>query len=184
MSVVAHLVLTVVGDDRAGLVETLADTVAEHGGNWERSELAELAGAFAGIVLVSVPADRVDALLAALGGLEGLLRVVPHQGTAPSATTGATGSTAGAEAVQSASMTFTVLGNDRPGIVRDITAALNRHGLSVDRFTSRTLQAPMAGGVLFEATVEAHGPSDVDVHAATAALELLAGEIQVDLTLG
>ncbi len=78
----AHLVLTVVGDDRAGLVQSLADAVASHGGNWETSELAELAGAFAGIVLVSVPDDRVDELTRALEGLDGMLRVTLHPGTA------------------------------------------------------------------------------------------------------
>ena len=44
----ATLVLTVIGDDRAGLVNALAEAVTAHGGNWERSQLAELAGKFAG----------------------------------------------------------------------------------------------------------------------------------------
>ena len=44
-----------IGDDRAGLVNALADVVSAHEGNWERSQLAELAGKFAGIVEVSVP---------------------------------------------------------------------------------------------------------------------------------
>ena len=70
----AHLVLTVVGDDRAGLVSALAHTIAGHGGNWEQSELAELAGAFAGIVLVSVPDEQQHALTAALSELDGLLK--------------------------------------------------------------------------------------------------------------
>ena len=30
----ATLVLTVIGDDRAGLVNALADAVSAHGGNW------------------------------------------------------------------------------------------------------------------------------------------------------
>ncbi|HAM44044.1 MAG TPA: amino acid-binding ACT protein, partial [Propionibacteriaceae bacterium] len=60
------LILTVVGDDRAGLVAALAEVVSAHGGNWERSELAELAGTFAGIVEVSVPAAAAAALTAAL----------------------------------------------------------------------------------------------------------------------
>ncbi|MCR2811861.1 MULTISPECIES: glycine cleavage system protein R [Microbacterium] len=167
----AHLVLTVVGDDRAGLVRTLADTVAAHGGNWERSELAELAGAFAGIVLVSVPDDRVDALQADLEGLAGLLRVTTHAGGEPSAA--ATGHVG-----------FTVLGNDRPGIVRDVTATLAGLGASIDSFASRTREAPMAGGTLFEATVDVRVPAGVDAAAITTALEKLAGEIQVDIALG
>lgn len=167
----ATLVLTVVGDDRAGLVSALAQQVAAHGGNWEQSELAELAGAFAGIVLVSVPDERVDELTAAVQSLDGLLRVTAH-----------TPSLAPADE-DAYSLTFTVLGNDRPGIVRDVTAAVAAHALSIDGFRSRTLDAPMAGGTLFEATVQVRVPSAADADAITSALERLAGEIQVDLSL-
>lgn len=65
----AQLVLTVVGDDRAGLVNALAQKVSEAGANWEQSELAELAGAFAGIVLVRVDDARVDEFVASLQSL-------------------------------------------------------------------------------------------------------------------
>lgn len=167
----AHLVLTVVGDDRAGLVSALARTIADHGGNWEQSELAELAGAFAGIVLVAVPDDQQRTLTSALSGLDGLLRVTTHD--APAA--------ASADAPHTVS--FTVLGNDRPGIVRDVTAAIAAHALSIDTFRSRTLDAPMSGGTLFEATVTVSLPAAADAETLTSALEALAGEIQVDLTV-
>lgn len=167
----AHLVLSVVGDDRAGLVSTLAQNVAAHGGNWERSELAELAGAFAGIVLVSISDDRVSALTEALAQLDGLLRVTVHAGTT-------------LEPVPAGRpLSFTVLGNDRPGIVREVTAAIAAHALSIDSFRSRTIDAPMAGGTLFEATVSVSVPREADAVAITSALEELAGEIQVDLVV-
>ena len=168
----AHLVLTVVGDDRAGLVQRLADVIAAHAGNWERSELTELAGAFAGIVLVEVPDDHRDALVAGLERLDELLHITPYTGTSA------------AETPAGEQVTFTVLGNDRPGIVRDITQVLVGGGLTIDRFTSRTLAAPMAGGELFEATVSAHARAGDAATDAVAQLEQLAGEIQVDLTLG
>ena len=169
----AHLVLSVVGDDRAGLVNALADTVAAHGGNWERSELTELAGAFAGIVLVAVDDERAQELTDALRNLDGLLHVTTHSGAEPVAPR------PGGRA-----LTFTVLGNDRPGIVRDVTAAVSEHALSIDAFTSRTLDAPMAGGTLFEASVTVRVPDAGDAAPIVAALERLADEIQVDLTLG
>ncbi|MBN9214244.1 MAG: amino acid-binding ACT protein [Microbacterium sp. SCN 70-200] len=169
----AQLVLTVVGDDRAGLVNALAQKIAEVGGNWEQSELAELAGAFAGIVLVSVPDDHVAAFTTALRDLDGLLSVTAHTGSAADAAAGESGHT----------LAFTVLGNDRPGIVRDVTAAIAAHALSIDTFRSRTLEAPMAGGTLFEASVSVSVPASADAEAITRALEALAGEIQVDLTV-
>lgn len=166
----AHLVLTVAGSDRSGLVETLATTVAAHGGNWRRGELAEMSGTFAGVVLVDVPDDHRDALTADLEGLRGLLAVTPFDAPDTAAPTGER-------------VTFTVLGNDHVGIVRDVTRALQTHGLSIDALSSRTRPAPMAGGELFEATVTAHAKSTGAVSAAVSALEQLAAEIQVEVTV-
>lgn len=174
----AQLVLTVVGDDRAGLVNALAQAVSGAGGNWEQSELAELAGAFAGIVLVTVPDDRVDELTGALQSLDGLLRVTVHGGV------GSTLASDEAGSERPDTLSFTVLGNDRPGIVRDVTTAIAAHALSIDAFRSRTLDAPMAGGMLFEATVEVRVPAESDAGEIITALEALAAEIQVDLTVG
>jgi glycine cleavage system regulatory protein len=166
------LVLTVVGADRAGLVAAVADIVEAHGGNWENSELAELAGAFAGIIEVSVAPDRVDALRAALTGLDGLLTVAVHASETPPT-----------DAATSQQFAFRVLGNDHPGIVREISATLSAHGLSIERMSSETRDAAMAGGRLFEATIVATVPASVEVAAVQAALEELAAEIQVDVTL-
>ena len=77
-ALVPALVLTVIGDDRVGLVEALADTVSTHGGNWEHSQMAELAGKFAGIVVVTVPDDRAT-------DLTGALRALDHLSRSPSA---------------------------------------------------------------------------------------------------
>jgi len=164
------LILTVVGDDRAGLVAALAEVVSAHGGNWERSELAELAGTFAGIVEVSVPAAAAAALTAALNELQGLLKITTH---------------AGSEAAIEIwpLISLTVIGNDRPGIVKEVSATLSRHQLSIEHLSSKTIDAPMTGGRLFEATVSARIPSDADTQAIRADLEALAAEIQVDIKL-
>lgn len=167
------LVLTVVGDDRAGLVAAVADVVGNHDGNWENSQLAELSGAFAGIIEVSVAAERADDLRAALSVLDGLLKVTVHSGadTVPDAST-------------ARALTLQVIGNDHPGIVRDITSALRAHDITIDRMSTETREAAMFGGRLFEATVVARVPASVDLVALTAELERLASEIQVDVTLG
>ncbi|MGA1828062.1 glycine cleavage system protein R [Microbacterium sp.] len=167
------LVLTVVGADRAGLVAAVADVVDANGGNWETSELAELAGAFAGIIEVSVADDRVDDLRAALTGLDGLLTVAVHASeTSPT------------DDVDMRRLAFTVLGNDRPGIVREISATLSAHDLSIERMSSETYDAAMSGGRLFEAKIVARAAASVDIDAVQSALEELAAEIQVDVTLG
>ncbi len=169
------LVLTVVGDDRQGLVAAVADVVDAHGGNWENSQLAQLAGAFAGIVQVEVPADRVEELTAALRGMDGLLTIAAHPGGAPVAH----------DAEPSARrFAFTVLGNDRPGIVREVSSTLRAQGVGIDRMVTETRDAAMSGGRLFEAVISAHVPPTVDVEVVRGALERLAAEIQVDVTVG
>ncbi|HSP60651.1 MAG TPA: ACT domain-containing protein [Ornithinimicrobium sp.] len=168
-----QLVLTVVGDDRSGLVQALADVVDQHGGNWEESRLSELAGTFAGVVVVSVPADRAEDLRAALEPLTGMLEVSVR----PGATTAPDG-----EGGAGTPVLVEIMGNDHPGIVRSISTVLADHGLNVAELETRTIEAPMAGGQLFEATVVATVPAGTDTEALRADLERLAGEIQVEVT--
>lgn len=168
----SNLVLTVVGEDRAGLVSALAEVVSAHGGNWEHSQLAELAGTFAGIVLVSVPEARSAELIAALRSLDGMLQVRVQAGAA------------GAKPTVASELRIQVLGDDRPGIVREISGVLSRHGVSIEKITSETRDAPMAGGRLFEADVRASLSEDVELAAIQAELEALAAELMVDIGLG
>ena len=59
------------GEDRPGLVESLASIIAAHEGNWSESRMAQLAGQFAGILRASVPDANAAALINALQGLAG-----------------------------------------------------------------------------------------------------------------
>lgn len=164
------LILTVAGSDRPGLVAAVADIVDAHGGNWESSQLAELAGVFAGVIQVSVPAEHEADLQEALRAVDGTLTVSVH-----------TGADAPTPAEQP--ITLQVLGNDRPGIVREVSAVLRAHELSIHDMTTETRDAAMAGGRLFEASVAATVPASADLAALRADLERLTSELQVDITL-
>lgn len=165
------LVLTLIGDDRAGLVNAVADVVASHGGNWERSQMAELAGKFAGVVLVTVADARVDELTAALEPLHGLLDVtVQRAGEAPSH-----------DATRR--LRLDLLGQDRAGIVSEISAVLAELQVNIDALVTDTREAPMAGERLFEAHVDLEVPHDADLDRLRSALEGLAHELMVDVSL-
>ena len=168
-----RLVLTVIGDDRAGLVEALAEAVTAHGGNWEQSQMAELAGQFAGIVVVTVPADRADDLRTALDRLEGLLDVAAHPGSAVPD---------GAEDWRR--LRIDLVGSDHPGIVHDVSAVLSRHGLSIETMTTERRDAPMAGGQLFEAHILVRVPPGTEPAAVRDELERVASELFVELSVG
>ena len=165
----ATFVLTAIGDDRAGLVNALADVIADHGGNWERSQMAELAGKFAGIVMVTVPDARADELVAALDSLDGVLDVRAHRG--------------GDAPPESKRVALELMGTDRPGIVREITAVLARQGVSIDQLATATGEAPMGGGMFLEADAVLEVPADVTAASLRAALESVAGELMVDIDL-
>lgn len=167
----ATYVITVIGDDRVGLVQSLADGVARTGGNWERSSMAELAGKFAGIVMVTVPDERAEELAENLRHLDGMLDVrIQKAAEAAAAESGAV------------TVKLELVGNDRPGIVHEITTALRSHGITIDRLESHVTDAPMYGGQLFECHAVLRGPESA-MPGARADLERIATELMVDLNL-
>ena len=168
------LVLTVIGDDRSGLVSALSGAIADHGGSWERSQMARLAGKFAGIVVVDVPDDRADALVEALRPLDsqGLLDITVERGTDEDIPS---------EGVTR--LTLELLGADRPGIVHDISRVLAARQVSIEELHTATREAPMAGGVLFEATATLLAPPTLAIDDLQAVLEELANELMVELSL-
>lgn len=165
------LVLTMIGDDRAGLVRAVASAVAHHDGNWDRSQLAELAGKFAGIVLVTVPDERVDDFTAALEPLAGLLDVTVQRASDV------------VDEAPTVRWSLELLGADRPGIVSEITGILAEHDVSIDALTTATREAPMAGERLFEAVADLEVGAGTDVDALRTALESVANELMVDIDL-
>jgi predicted amino acid-binding ACT domain protein len=64
-----YLALTVIANDRPGIVERIADVITRAGGNWLESSMSRLAGKFAGILLVDIAEEGQGALLTALDEL-------------------------------------------------------------------------------------------------------------------
>jgi glycine cleavage system regulatory protein len=168
---VATFILTVVGDDRPGLVSALSAPISAHGASWERSQMSHLAGKFAGIVLVAVANDRLDALVADLTALrtEGLQVVVERTD----------------EPVERESqrLLLELLGADHPGIVAEISASLAARQVSIEELSTDVHDAPMAGGTLFEARAVLNAPLSTNTDALRSMLEGLADELMVEIKL-
>jgi len=168
------LVLTAIGPDRPGLVEALADAIAAHGGSWDESRMARLAGHFAGVVQVHVPDEGAEALIAALPALarRGLVAsVVDSVEPAPAASAGEP-------------LWLDLVGHDRPGIVRDVSRALAALGVNVQDLRTSVESAPMSGERLFRARAELAPPPGLARDAIRKTLERLAADMMVDLHLG
>lgn len=168
------LVLTLLGPDRPGLVEAVADAVAAHGGNWLESRMAHLAGKFAGILRVEVPHERVPDLTKALAALETRgLRIVTE------ATTDARRPPEG----EGRPMDLELVGLDRPGLVREISSLMTQRNINVEELVTDRSSAPMSGEMLFRARARIHVPGSVDVSALRSSLERLAGDLMVEIRL-
>lgn len=166
------LVVTLIGPDRPGLVGTVSDVVRQHDGNWLESRMSHLAGQFAGIVMVDVADSRAEHLVTALEGLgnKGLKVVAEIDSSA---------SVASAAGVL---WHLSVVANDRPGIVREVTQVLASHDVNVEEFTTECSNAPLAGGNIFRATAKIRLPEGMNVDLLQDELERIATDLMIDLT--
>ena len=166
-----HLVLTVIAPDQPGLVEKVAQCVAGHGGNWLESRMSRMAGQFAGILRVAVPAEAYDELVAALHDLaaQGIRVLVAESGIEPSCSW--------------KPIHLDLVGNERPGIVRDITGLLAELGVNLERLTTEVAPAPMSSEPLFHAEALLAVPLSLTLEVLQARLEDLADDLMVELNL-
>jgi glycine cleavage system regulatory protein len=165
------LVMTVIGEDRPGLVESVAGLVTAHQGNWLESRMARLGGHFAGILRVEVPTEQEPRLSLALEQLAARgLKVVVHSDRPAAARS------PGRVSV------LEIVGQDRPGIVKQITGALAKHGVNVEELETECASAAMTGEALFKATARVSIPDACDTAALRSELERIAADLIVELS--
>ena len=143
-------VITFAGADRTGLVETLADLVKAHGGDWQQSELTRLGGAFAGVILVSVSGEGFNALDQAVqtSGNTNLSIHLTRATTEPHI---------------EPNLRLTLTGPDRPGIVYEITHELAELQINILHFSSHVQSGAWSGEALFIADLETRTPAELDL---------------------
>ncbi len=166
------LIVTLVGSDHPGIVQSFANRVAENGGNWLESRMAHLAGKFAGILRVEVAPANVARLARALSELErdGLKVVVEE--SAPET----------ARALPRL-LDLDVVGTDKPGIVREISRVLASFGVNIEELTTDRTAAPMSGAPLFRASARITVPEQADASALRRGIEAVASDLTVEAKL-
>lgn len=165
------VILSAVGGDRPGLTQGLAEAVYAVGGNWLESHLSRLGGKYVGSILVELDAGRLGDLERAVQRLnEGGLHVsIAPAGEAPPA--------------EGKPLWFELVGQDRPGIVHEVTAVLAGLGVNIEDFATRTEMGPWSAERLFRAAARLSVPGSTSPEQVQAALEAISGEIMVDFTL-
>jgi glycine cleavage system regulatory protein len=167
------IILTLIGSDRPGLVERVANAITAVGGNWLESRMAHLGGQFAGILRAEIAEEQEESLrkqLAELEGEDGLtiaFRFENPQQTTP----------------QGDRFHLELVAPDQPGIVSAITRALAARGVNVEEFTSGTSSAPMSGETMFRAEATLNLPSGVNATDVRVDLERISASLMADLTV-
>ena len=164
-----YLVLTVISDDRAGIVEQVAKAISKHGGNWMESSMARLAGKFAGILLVEVDAD-VQPLL------EKDLSELASQGIKVSI------DSSGPQTDDDAHIScLEIVANDRSGIVGEISSLLASHQVNLVSLETFCESAPMSAGMMFYAHAYTQLPDGMTEDQLTQLLESLSDDLMVEV---
>ncbi|MCW8193632.1 amino acid-binding protein [Proteobacteria bacterium 005FR1] len=164
-----HLVVSLISDDKPGIVEKLSSIVADNGGNWEDSRMARFAGKFAGILRVSV-ADSHSA------GLHEALMKLSEQGYKLQIER-----TDNGDAAERQEIELSLIGNDRPGIVREISRALAARRFNVERLETSYDSMPWSGEPLFTAACTVSVSADADLDGLQEDLDKIADELGIDI---
>jgi glycine cleavage system regulatory protein len=168
----AMMVFTFIGADKPGLVERLALVVGSHGGNWLESRMSQLAGQFAGIVSVAVSDAHLAGLHAALLELSGEEMTIVVASTDHPAIDD-----------NCRNLKLSIVGNDRPGIVREVSTALAARHVNVREMNTSISSAPMSGAPLFQATARIQVPKALDLAELNRQLDAIAETLTVEIDL-
>ena len=167
------LVLTVIADDKPGIVEKLANTISNAGGNWLESRMAQMAGKFAGILKVAVETENQPTLMQALTALQGSgINVFAEE----------TATTADDQTSASVNIVVNVVANDRPGIVSEVSATLAKNHVNVLELTSYCESAEMSAVPTFRAQAIVELPATVEQDSLIDSLEALSDDLMVEIS--
>lgn len=167
-----YLIVTLIADDKPGLIEDLAVVVSKYSGNWLESNMSHLAGKFAGILRVSVDDSNAELLAKELRAVSTSFNLQIESGDAD-----------GDERLisQTDLLNVNIVGNDRPGIVMEISQALAQMGVNVESFATVCEAAPMSGDVLFKLDAVLRNSRNLDSDKLKTNLELLADDLIIEI---
>lgn len=165
------VILTVIGSDRPGLTQALADAVLAAGGNWLESHLSRLGGKYVGSVLVELPEEALEQLEQAATEIDAVGLKVAMVGAGEDREPGGT------------ALRLDLVGQDRPGIVREVTTVLAGLGVNIDDFATSRENSSMSGAPLFRASARLMVPDGTHPDQVRSALERISGEIMVDFSM-
>lgn len=163
------IVISVVSDNHPGIIEPISKILSTYNSNWIDSNMISLEGKFSGIISAQVPDQHVDQVIADLDDLNTeQLKVFVDKIVADITS-------------KQHEMTLELIGQDRVGIVRDITQVLARHDINILKIHTECSEASMSGENLFSANIRISVPDDDKIKTVQDDLHDLANELMVDI---
>ena len=162
-----QLVISFVGQDKPGLVDTLSNIITQHKGNWQASSMHQMSGLFAGVLEIAVADENADSLVTEIKALADIESVIKIADTSNSE--------------QAASLILELTANDRAGIVQEISSVIHHQGGNLLKLVSTQESAAHSGHGLFKAKATL-AVNEQDTDALIDALENLADDLMVDIS--
>mgnify|MGYP005987586893 CR=1 FL=1 len=162
-----HIIISFIGEDKAGIVDTLSNIISEHDGNWQVSSLHHLSGFFTGVIEVAVSENKTQGLVTALKGVDGLnSQIEIAKSTSEQVST---------------NLVLELTANDRAGIVQEISSVIHQQGGNLIKLVSSQASAAHTGQLMFNAKVQV-AINEAEVDELVSALEHIADDLMVDIT--
>jgi glycine cleavage system regulatory protein len=162
-----HIVISCIGPDKTGLVDTLSKVISQHNGNWQVSSLHHLSGFFAGVIEVAVESKNTEALKSALDSISGLsCQIELAEPNLPEV---------------SSSLLLDITANDRAGIIQEVSSVIHHKGGNLIKLVSTQDNAPHTGQAMFKAKVQVTLDEN-SIDSLITALENIADDLMVDIS--
>jgi glycine cleavage system regulatory protein len=162
-----HLVISCIGPDQSGLVDTLSTIISKHQGNWQVSSLHHLSGFFAGVIEVAVANEKSENLINELKTIHGLkCQIEIAEPNLPNAVS---------------NLVLELTANDRAGIIQDVSSVIHSQSGNLIKLVSSQNSAAYSGQGIFKAKVQI-SIDDRSVDKLIRALENIANDLMVDIS--
>ena len=169
-----NLVLTLTGNDRVGIVESVTGLLLNFDGNIEASKMARLGGEFAMLALVSLPENQIINLESELNNLTTQGYKVTFSQTEDNQLSNFTGWL---------SYQIEVEGADHEGIIHEVARHLVQFGINIETADTNIVKAPMSGTNLFNMIATVAVPPTLIYEDWTEKLDEVAHRLDVDISV-
>ena len=169
-----HLVVTIVGSDKRGLVAEVTETISESQANIVESRMMRLGGEFAIIMMLTLQTEQRDKCNKTLESFEAkgmevfvretdLKRLEKFKGFVP--------------------YEISVWGADHEGIVHAVAEYLTDMHVQLEDVETNVIKAPNTGTPLFSMIAEVQAPPTLTMHDLRDKLNDLSDELGVDISV-